>query len=62
VELLVALSAQGDQVFLRIIAKQTAWSNMVDLEITQRPAALAPPSVSLEHSQVQLLVGLRSKP
>jgi hypothetical protein len=60
--LLVALSAQGDEVFLRIIAKQTTRLDMVDLQISQRPAALTPPSVALEHSQVQSLVGLGIEP
>ncbi|MFY9532039.1 MAG: hypothetical protein WBC04_20370 [Candidatus Acidiferrales bacterium] len=58
VDLLVALSTQGNQVLLGIIAKQTARLDMMDLQISQRPAALAPPSVSLEHSHVQSLVGL----
>jgi hypothetical protein len=62
VDLLVALSAQGDQVLLGIMAKPTARSNMVELEITQRPAALAPPSVALEHSQLRSLVGLGIEP
>jgi hypothetical protein len=62
VDFLVALSAQRDQVLLRIIAKQTARLDMVELEITQRPAALAPPSVSLEHPHVQTLVGLGIEP
>jgi hypothetical protein len=52
VGLLVALSAQGNQVLLGIIAKQAARSNMMELEIIQRPAALALPSVSLKHSSV----------
>jgi hypothetical protein len=62
VDLLVAVSAQGNQVLLGIVAKQTALPNMMELEITQRPAVLAPPSVSLEHSQMQSLVGLGIEP
>ena len=55
-DLIVAPSAQSDEVFVRVIAEQTARSNVVNLEFPLTPALLAAPPVSLQHSFVQYLV------
>jgi hypothetical protein len=49
----VAAIAQGDQVFLRIIAKSASPLNVVNFKIAQRPTSLAAPSVALQHSLSQ---------
>ena len=55
-DLLVAPGTQSDQVVVRIIAEQTARSNVMNLEFPLTPALLAAPRVSLQHSFVQYLV------
>ena len=52
----VATSTQSDEVFVRVIAEQTARSNVMNLEFPLTPALLAAPPVSLQHSFVQYLV------
>ena len=52
----VAWSAQGDEIFLRIIPEQTSRTNMMDLKVTRRTTVLATPSISLEHPFPQLPV------
>jgi hypothetical protein len=49
----MAKTTKCDQVFFRIVTKRTAGADVVNLEILQRPASLAPPSVPLQHSLVK---------
>ena len=55
-DLFVAPGTQSDQVFVRVIAEQTARSNVMNLEFPLTPALLAAPPVSLQHCFVQYLV------
>jgi hypothetical protein len=57
VELLVTSSTQGDEIALTIVAEQTARLNMMNLKITQRPTALATPSISLQNCSMERTVG-----
>ena len=41
--------AQGDEILLCIVTEQAARLHMMNLEVTQRPAELAAPSISLQH-------------
>jgi hypothetical protein len=61
-DLFVAPGTQSDQVFVRVIAEQTARSNVMNLEFPLTPALLAAPPVSLQHSFVQYLVRLLIEP
>jgi hypothetical protein len=45
-DLPVTRSAQGDQVRFRIVAEPTTRLNVMNLEVPQATARLAPPSVS----------------
>jgi hypothetical protein len=43
----VTRSAQGNQVFFRIVAEQATWLIVMNLELTHAGARLAAPSISL---------------
>ena len=55
----MARITQGDQVFLRIVAERTPEADMVNLEILQRPAALAAPTVAVQDSLAECGVRFR---
>ena len=61
-DLLVASSAQSDEILFGIITEKAARLNMMHLEFTHRSAMLAPPPISLEYLLPQLVVGDRIKP
>jgi hypothetical protein len=56
-DLVVASSAQGDEILFGIIAEQTTLSNMMHLEFTHAPAMLAAPAVSLQNLSAQSMIG-----
>jgi hypothetical protein len=56
VDQLVAWRAQGDEIFLRIVALPTPELGVVDLQIRHRPTGLAAPSVTPQHSFAELSV------
>jgi len=43
----MAVGAQGDEVFCRVVSQPAAESPVVDLQVSERPAPLTAPSVSL---------------
>jgi hypothetical protein len=60
----VTRSAQGDQVFFSIVAKRAPCLNVMNLEVSQAAARLAPPSVPHEDRSMEFLVqrGIESQP
>jgi hypothetical protein len=50
--------AEGNQVFLRVIAQVTAELLVVDLKVLPCSTALAPPTVPLKNLPAQLLVSV----
>jgi len=43
----MAVGAQGDEVFCRVVSQPAAKFAVMDLQVSKRPARLAAPSVSL---------------
>jgi hypothetical protein len=58
VDLLVALRAQRDEIFFRVIALLAPKPGVMDLQSNQRPASLASPTIALEHLLAQFPVCL----
>ena len=55
--LLMTRSTQCDQILLGIVALEAARLNVMDLKIFSSAAILASPSVPVENSSVEFLVG-----
>ena len=53
----MALRAQGDEIFLSVIALLAPEPGVVDLQIRHGATGLASPAIALKHLQAQLLVG-----
>ena len=47
--IVMAVGAERNQIFIRIIAKPAAEANVVNLEILRGSAMLAPPAITLEY-------------
>ena len=45
----MTLSAEGDQVWLRIVSEAASWADVVDLEVSRAAAVLAAPAIALQH-------------
>jgi hypothetical protein len=58
----VAVRAQGDEVFLRIVTGLAPPLDVMDLESRQGAAELTTPNVSFKDLLVQLAVGLSIQP
>jgi hypothetical protein len=61
----VTTDTQGDEILLRVITEGTARLDMVDLQIVERAAPLATPSISPQNLfmqySIRLLVQLESR-
>jgi len=53
-QVVVALGADRDQILPGIVAHPTARLDVVNLQLGQRPAALAAPAIALQHLAAQL--------
>ena len=45
----VAISAEGDQIFVRVVTQQASRANVVNRETIGTAAVLASPAVTLQH-------------
>ena len=43
----MTIRAEGDQIGFGVISQTTPWSNVVDLEVIERTAPLASPTIAL---------------
>jgi hypothetical protein len=59
---LVALVAEGDEVFFRVISCVAAKVEVVNFELRPPTTMLTGPSVALQHLFAELVVGFRIKP
>jgi len=55
-DLPMAGTAKGDEVFFHIASQKAARLNMMELEILGAPAPLASPAITFEHLLAKLLV------
>ena len=55
----MAWAAHGDQVLFNIVASLAAKLLMVNFEMGQTPAHLAPPTIAVQNSFSELVVGTR---
>src|SRR6266404_679583 len=60
--LLMARSAEGDQILGSVIAQSAPRLNVMDLKTLDAPARLATPAVSVQDFQVELAISFRLKP
>ena len=58
----VATDAEGHQVLLGVVSQSAAWVDVVYVEISKAPAALAAPPVALQHLSAQCSIGRRVEP
>ena len=62
VEVTVAISTKGDQVFVYIVAQTASRANMVDLETIGTAAVLASPAVTLQHFDTEFAIRIWAQP
>ncbi len=62
VDKLVAADAERNQILLGVVSQSAAWVDVVYVEISKEPAALAAPSVPLQDLSAQSSVGFRLEP
>jgi hypothetical protein len=58
-DLPMAGTAKGDEVFFHIASQNAAWLNMMELEILGGSTFLASPAIALEHLLAKPLVRIR---
>ncbi len=54
--------AEGDEVWLGVVAQSASWVDVVDLEVSTTPAGLAAPAIALQHLLAQLTIGFWVEP
>jgi hypothetical protein len=59
VDVTVAISTKGDQVFIYIVAQTASRANMVDLKTIGTAAVLASPAVTLQHFGAEFAIRIR---
>ncbi len=58
----VASGAEGDEVWLGVVAQPASGVDVVDLEVGRSAAVLAAPAVPLQHLLAQLTIGFWVEP
>ena len=58
----VALRAEANEVFVRILALAAPMLNVMDLDLRNRPTVLTSPAVSLQDLPAQRAVGIGTQP
>jgi hypothetical protein len=54
----MAYAAKGDEIFFHIASQKASRLDMMDLETLGTSASLAPPTIALEYSLAQALIGV----
>ncbi len=58
----MAACAQGDEIMLSVVSELAPRVDVMNVEFTRTPAALAAPAVPLQYLLAQLFIGLGVKP
>jgi hypothetical protein len=62
VDVTVAISTKGDQIFVYIVAQTASRANMVDLETIGTAAVLASPSITFQHFNAKFAIRICVEP
>jgi len=61
-DLSVAVSAEGDQIFVCVVTQQASRAHVVDLETIGTPAVLTSPTVTLQHFGAEFAIRIWVEP
>ena len=62
VDVTVAISTEGDQIFVRVVAQSASRANVVHLETIGTAAGLASPAVALQYFGVEFAIRIWVEP